>query len=284
MQVSIITVAYNETIILEKAINSFLNYNDLKKSDLEIILVDNSTTTEVEKLYLKQFEDKIIYMKNSNQGFGEANNRGASIAKGKYLFFLNPDCLLYEQVYTKAINIYESKNKIGMLGFKLINHERKILSFFWLNSYSFTKDHLIKLFNSLNIFLPRYMYTSGSNIFIKKEVFEKIEGFNEAIFMYEEEKVLHHKLRNINLKNYFSDEIKIIHLEGSSSKSVNKAITKLDAVKVICTEYNYSYKKIIKKEINRLNLKIFIRTLIKKSVKEELELLKLYKERYEKLT
>ena len=82
---SIIIPVYNNCQYTKRALT------DLSKLEIdnEIIIVDNGSTDDTEKIVS---EFNVVYIKNlENRGFSYANNQGFDVAKGEYVLFLNND-------------------------------------------------------------------------------------------------------------------------------------------------------------------------------------------------
>lgn len=90
MDVSIIYVNYFTKDLILDSIRSVKKYTE--NISYEIIIVDNNTEdlSEIQN----SFTDVKILKLPKNEGFGIANNKGAEIASGQYILFLNPDTLL----------------------------------------------------------------------------------------------------------------------------------------------------------------------------------------------
>lgn len=85
--VSIIIPCYNYGQFLAEAIDSSLHQT---YPSIEVIVVDDGSTDNTEQV-AASFGDKIIYLKQGNQGVVAARNNGAAKAKGQYLCFLDAD-------------------------------------------------------------------------------------------------------------------------------------------------------------------------------------------------
>jgi len=91
---SIITINYNNGPGLEKTIASVLNQS---QRDFEFIVVDGGskdTSAEVISKHNKEFTKVISEM---DKGIYDAQNKGAALAKGNYLLFLNSGDTFYDR-------------------------------------------------------------------------------------------------------------------------------------------------------------------------------------------
>lgn len=95
-EVSVIIPVYNGEKYIKSSIDSVLNQTF---KDFEIIIVNDASTDNTEKVIFENFNDlinsgKIRYFKNEkNEGRNISGNIGAKNAFGKYLFFLDADDL-----------------------------------------------------------------------------------------------------------------------------------------------------------------------------------------------
>lgn len=93
MDVSIIIVNYKTACLLANAVESI--FDKTTGVDFEVIVVDNASGDDCGSLLARKFKGRVTYVGlNENIGFGRANNEGARLAKGRNLFFLNPDTIL----------------------------------------------------------------------------------------------------------------------------------------------------------------------------------------------
>lgn len=94
MKFSFITCTYNRAENLKRTLES-LCCQTFDPSDYEIIIVDNNSsdnTAEVCLTYKEEyFDNKIVYLKEFNQGLSFALNRGIKEAKGEFLIYIDDD-------------------------------------------------------------------------------------------------------------------------------------------------------------------------------------------------
>src|SRR5690348_12724766 len=85
--ISVIIPTYNHARFLAAAIDSALSQT-LKPT--EVIVVDDGSTDETSSV-LEAFGDKVRVIRQKNHGVAGARNRGAEMAAGEYLAFLDAD-------------------------------------------------------------------------------------------------------------------------------------------------------------------------------------------------
>ncbi len=90
MKYSVIIPVYNSEKTIKKCIDSITSQN---RTDVEIIIINDGSTDESESLCkaLQREHNNIIYMYKENGGVSSARNSGLSVAKGKYVMFVDSD-------------------------------------------------------------------------------------------------------------------------------------------------------------------------------------------------
>lgn len=227
MQVSIIIVNYNTLELTKNTIQSILDKT--KEIDYEIILIDNDSNDGSKEFFSTYNYKKTLKFIKSNQnlGFGKANNLGINIAKGKYIFLLNSDTLLINNAIKIFYKFMEENLNVGICGANLYDENK-------LPAHSYGKiptifmdinDFIIKFYNKILKKRLDFNYTSkplevgyitGADMFIRKNILEKVGRFDPDFFMYFEETELTFRIKKEGHKVYSVPEAKIIHLEGKS--------------------------------------------------------------------
>lgn len=241
IDVSIIIVNYNTRQMTAECIDSI--FEKTSGVSLEVILVDNASKDDSREFF--SADNRITYIYNDeNIGFGRANNLGNSYASGKYLLLLNSDTLLVDNSIKAMYDFMESNvgivscggNLISETGRMVISHgkfpslkqEFSVIGFYKLyNNFYRQKIALGQLANEGNT--DNVDYISGADIFIRKDIFDEIGGFDKDYFMYYEETDLYYRMHDLGYKSCIIPDIKIIHKEGGSfvKKSYNLSRFKL---------------------------------------------------------
>lgn len=190
VKISIIIVTYKSENYMPECLQSIYENNDLKKDELEIVIVDNSSENDHQKLLMvisgfNKLPLKIIH-NNKNGGYGQGNNLGIKEAKGTIINIMNPDVLLTKPIFSEVVSKFKDKN-LALLGGKQIG--RRDISFYIRQEFDFFifTMPLNLLLNKINVYREKYMFLSGAYLFIDKQKFEEIGLFDEVFFMYNEE-------------------------------------------------------------------------------------------------
>ena len=101
MQLSIIIVNYNVKAFLQQALESL--QRSIRTIDAEIIVVDNHSVDGSVDMLRLNFPDITLIANEQNLGFSKANNQALQLARGDYIWLLNPDTLVQEDTPQKLI-------------------------------------------------------------------------------------------------------------------------------------------------------------------------------------
>lgn len=233
MDISVIIVNYNVKYFLEQCLCSA--QKALMNLEGEIIVIDNASADGSMEYLQPIFKNVHFTVNNKNLGFGKACNRGLAIAKGKYVLFLNPDTIVPENCFEKSIAFLEAYKDAGALGIRMLDGAGKFLkeskrafpspqtSFYKLtglarlfpHSKTFSRYHLGYLNEHQNHVID---VLAGAYMMIKKEVLDKVGGFDEVFFMYGEDVDLSYRIQKAGYKNYYFSESSIIHFKGESTR------------------------------------------------------------------
>lgn len=251
MDVSIIIVNYNTKELTVACIESVIEKTE--DVNYEIILVDNDSADGTVGAVKTKFPNVIVRQMDENVGFGRANNAGAELAKGKYLFLLNSDTILIENSIKVFFDFMEHNLLYTACGCNLIDGEGRNsichgklpslkMEFYSCGLYKIFKSYFI---NNLSIGqtisegdINDVGYISGADIFIHSNEYKKLGGFDSRIFMYFEETDLFYRMYKQGQKSCLIPYTKIVHYGGGS-------VRKASGAKLVLLEKSriYYYKK-----------------------------------------
>lgn len=172
-KVSVVIPTYNRAHLLPRAIQSVL---DQTYQDLEIIIVDDGSRDNTERV-IKNFKDeRIRYIQhNQNKGASAARNTGIRESRGKYIAFQDSDDEWFSNKLEKQIEAFaDAPPEVGIVysGFYRIEADRKL----YLPS-----DQLSLKEGNIHNELLKGNFVGTPTVLMKKECFRNQRYFNESL-------------------------------------------------------------------------------------------------------
>ncbi|MPM47352.1 hypothetical protein SDC9_94061 [bioreactor metagenome] len=241
---SIIIVSYNTADLTLNCIKSIYLDKGLKEIPFEIIVVDNNSHDN-SVAELKKLKNKIILIENKdNTGFGKANNQGVKIAKGNYILLLNSDTIILHSAISQSLDWLCSHPESSICTAQLLNKDKSIQAsggFFpnlanvltWCLSFD-DLPLINKIVKPIHPHTPTFYtrdkfylsdhrqdWVTGAFLLTRKNLFDKVGGFDESYFMYGEEVELCYRIQKNTVNNqvWYLIGPQIIHLGGASATS-----------------------------------------------------------------
>lgn len=228
MRLSVIIVHYNVEKLLRNCLLSVEKY--LENLLFEVIVIDNNSPDQSWKKLITEFSTVKFIACDTNDGFAAANNTAIKSATGDYLLLLNPDTELEGYFIDELLNFADSVASFGCLGVRMhdidgrflpeskravpnmINSFEKLLWNFKSNS---RKSYYRNDIGENDI--AEVEVITGAFFLIKREVYIKVGGLDQAYFMYGEDIDLCYTLLQNNYKNYYYGKYSILHYKGEST-------------------------------------------------------------------
>lgn len=217
--VSIIIVSYNNPHILLNTITTIKE--KIKSATFEIIVIDNASTEDNVKLIKQKFPDIGLIQNTQNMGFAFACNQGARVSDGEYLLFVNSDILFNNDPLPDILQTYKLFTKVGIIGCRLLNEDGSIQTSHYSNPTLIKRfldlSGLKKIFIKIrpDILVSKYTKVDiikGAFLFVKKNYFFELSGFDENYFMYVEDVDLSYRSQKRGMYNYLVNTESIVHL------------------------------------------------------------------------
>ena len=188
-RVSVIIVNYNGMPFLKNCLSSVLN-SDYPKDKLEVIVIDNASTDGSAEYISENFPEVKLVRLNKNLGFSGGANVGALNAGGDILAFLNVDVVVDKDWLWEPIRIMTKSRHIAIVGCNILDISAKEETSVIKIPFLHILGGMIDIQADIHGLKKSYMFTGtiyGAAFLVKKEIFNRIGGFDWSYFMYSDE-------------------------------------------------------------------------------------------------
>lgn len=232
---SVVIVAADSGPLLADAVASAL----ASDARVEVVVVDNASTDgeprRVASFHRADARFRLVE-NGANLGFGPACNRGAALANGDALLFLNPDCVIERGTIAALRSIAEEDATIGVLGLAVLSPDgepargnrrrdpllrRAVMTMTGLarfESRSAAYEGVEMPTASARARVEKVEAVSGACLFLPRRVFESVGGFDEAYFLHVEDLDLCRRVRDAGHAVAYARDLHAMHVQGASSR------------------------------------------------------------------
>ena len=211
--IGVVVINYNKYELTQNCVDKLIGIN----APVQVLIVDNDSLNDSYNVLRNKYEnvENIDVIRNSeNAGYAKGNNFGIRylLQKNdslKYFCIMNPDVeITYPKIFDNLKGILDGHPQIAMITGKMItNGDLDINKSYW----DFPKKREAALGHSL-IYkrkkgsihylendIGEVEAVTGSFFMVKRSVFEKLNGFDEGTFLYNEENIMGIRINKLGL-------------------------------------------------------------------------------------
>ena len=172
--ISVVVCTYNRCDLLKGAVDSLISQGAPRRS-FEVIVVDNASTDGTREL-VNSYGKRVRYVFEKKQGLSHARNAGYKAARGSYVAYLDDDAKAEKGWITRALGIIREQGPDFFGG--------PIYPFYLSPKPKWFRDEYERRLHAPRTGpLPKKKHVSGSNIFVRRELFEALGGFRTSFGM-----------------------------------------------------------------------------------------------------
>lgn len=225
-EISIVIVNYNVRELVLACLKSLYGFLPEGLS-VETIVVDNHSADGSVEAIRQQFPQVVLIDNDFNAGFPAANNQAFRIAKGKYIFMLNPDTEFIDDSLSKLYHFLENHPDVSLVAPQLRNTDGSYQDSVW--RFPRVRDVFYEMFY-LSRFLGHKKYedqnrdqqfeaesVSGAAIFFRSTLLDEIGMLDETMFWIEDIEFCY-RAHQQGFKLVYFPDAKIKHHIGQSAK------------------------------------------------------------------
>lgn len=219
-------------------------------------MVDNGSKEESLQEARERFPQARFIFLGRNTGFAYACNRGAELARGKVLLFLNQDAEIVEAGYRAVVKFLLADKSRAIASGRILYPtgliQETLRRFPNYSSFLFGRRTLLtKLFPG-NRWSRYYLYKdidlnktqqvevcAGMVLMVRANVFRKLEGFDEGFFFYVEDTDFCKRAADAGWETWFVPYKVALHHVGENIQGTNRTYVKMH-------HYKGAYRYLVK--------------------------------------
>jgi GT2 family glycosyltransferase len=230
--VSVIVVSYNTR---EMTLDCLRSLAAETRAPHETIVVDNASTDGSPEAIAAAFPEVRLLAETANHGFAAANNLAATRARGDYLLLLNPDTLVLDGAVDRLLAFARIRPEAGIWGGRTLYGDGRLNpASCWRRMTPWNlfcrASGLTGLFPGSGLFnaeayggWPRDTeravdIVTGCFLLIRRDLWQRLGGFDPAFFMYGEEADLCLRAHALGAAPRVTPEAVIVHHGGASER------------------------------------------------------------------
>ncbi len=213
-EISLVICTYNRCRYLPEALES-ISKQTLPPARFELVIVDNNSTDETAAI-TRQFitlhpELNARYCFEANKGLSHARNRGIMEAQSPIINYIDDDAVLSVAYLEEMLQFFKTHPQAAGAGGKVIPKYETGQEPAWMSKYLNGFIGKIDFGNEVQPFTKAMKYPVGCNMAYKKDVLERVGGFNNALQFRSDDKYIFQQVKKISEQVYFVPQAWLHH-------------------------------------------------------------------------
>lgn len=230
-EATIIIVSYNTRELTLACLRSLREQT--RATTHETIVVDNLSSDGSAEAIEREFPAITFVKPGRNLGFAAANNLAAREARGEYLLLLNPDTIVLNGAVDSLLRFARDRPDAGIWGGRTLFPDGRLNpTSCWMRQTPWSLlcrgFGFSGAFPRSTLFNPEAMggwkrdterevdIVTGCFFLIRREMWDRLGGFDPAFFMYGEEADMCLRARALGARPRITPDATIIHYGGAS--------------------------------------------------------------------
>ena len=235
MKLAIVILNWNGKKLLEQFLPSVV----LHSKEATIYVADNASTDDSVNFVKANFPIVQIIQNTVNGGFAKGYNDALKQIDADIYCLLNNDVEVSQNWLTPIVDTFKTKPNTAIIQPKILDYNCKDYfeyagaagGFIDKFGYPFCRG---RIFNTIEKDKGQYndtvniFWASGACLFIKKNVFEELNGFDESFFAHMEEIDLCWRAKNLDYNIKYVGDSTVYHVGGATLQNTNPKKTYLN--------------------------------------------------------
>jgi len=224
--------------------------NENYQIDHQILVVDNSSTDDTRQLVRKNFPrielvlcDNIGYAGGNNVGFDRALAREAD-----YIAVVTHDVTVTPNWLLNAVDVAETDKRIGVVQPLLLLWSKKdvvnsIGNAIHFLGYGYAGGYMKPVAEINREAITDIPYASGACILVRSQAIRDVGGFDEEMWMYNEDEDLGWRMNLLGYRNVLAPQSEVYH-QYEFSRSISKLYF-MDRNRILVMLQNYHWATLL---------------------------------------
>lgn len=235
MSVAVVILNWNGKGLLEKFLPSVTAHSQ----GATVYVADNASTDDSVAFVQQHYPDVKIIQNTGNYGYAKGYNDALREVEEDIYALVNSDVEVTEGWLSPVMELFQADAETAIIQPKILDYKNKAYfeyagaagGFIDRLGYPFCRG---RIFNTLEEDKGQYddnseiFWASGACLFIRKEVYRELGGFDEDFFAHQEEIDLCWRAYNNNYKTKFCYQSVIYHVGGATLQNTNPRKTFLN--------------------------------------------------------
>jgi GT2 family glycosyltransferase len=238
---AVVILNWNGQKLLEQFLPSVLQYS----AQATIYVADNASTDDSVTFVQAHYPQIKIIQNRANYGFAQGYNEALKQVQEPFWVLVNSDIEVTENWLAPVEQLFLSQSKVGIVQPKILDYKDKS-KFEYAGAAGGYIDRLGypfcrgRVFDTLEQDLGQYnnaqsiFWASGACLFIRKSVFETLQGFDTDFFAHQEEIDLCWRAKNQGHDIVYCPDSMVYHVGGATLQEGNPRKTYLNFRNSLC--------------------------------------------------
>ncbi len=228
MKIAIVILNWNGKVLLEQFLPSVIEHSN----ESAIYVADNASTDDSTSFIKTNFPTVQIIQNTENGGFAKGYNDALKHIDADIFCLLNNDVEVTKNWLTPILDTFQREPNTAIIQPKILDYKNKDYfeyagaagGYIDKYGYPYCRGRIFKTIekdkgqynDSINIF-----WASGACLFIRKNIYEILNGFDESFFAHMEEIDLCWRAKNLDYDLKYVGNSSVYHLGGATLSNTN---------------------------------------------------------------
>ncbi|WP_295336383.1 glycosyltransferase family 2 protein [Flavobacterium sp.] len=222
-KIAVVILNWNGAKLLEQFLPSVVAYSE----EAKIYVADNASTDNSLKIIQSKFPQITIIKNDSNYGFAKGYNMALQQVEEDYYALVNSDIEVTPNWLSPILSVFDNEPNIGIIQPKILDFKNKAYfeyagaagGYIDQFGYPFCRG---RIFDTIEKDQGQYnddvdiFWASGACLFIRKDIYRKLNGFDDDFFAHQEEIDLCWRAFNLGYTARYTSKSVVYHVGGAT--------------------------------------------------------------------